>query len=88
MVPIMQENLVRWPPSREGLGPDARCAPGLIFDMDPDLNEVAERVRAALVRAAVLAYEDAAIRGLCGEGAWEVAVSAMRTLDLSPTVKP
>jgi hypothetical protein len=44
---------------------------------------MAERVRAALVHAARAAYEDAALRGLCCEGAWEVAVSAMRLLDLS-----
>jgi hypothetical protein len=43
---------------------------------------VAERVRAALVQAALEAYEDAAIRGLCCEGAWEVAVGALRGLDL------
>jgi len=41
-------------------------------------------VRAALIGAALAAYEDAAMRGLCAEGAWEVAVGAMRGLDLSP----
>jgi hypothetical protein len=44
---------------------------------------VAERVRAALVRTALAAYEDAALRGLCAEGAWEVAVTALRQLDLT-----
>ncbi len=43
---------------------------------------VAERVRAALVQAALEAYEDAAVRGLCCEGAWEVAMGAIRGLDL------
>lgn len=39
--------------------------------------------------AAQAAYEDAALRGLCCEGAWEVAVSAMRLLDLSePAAAP
>jgi hypothetical protein len=33
-----------------------------------------------------MAYEDAAVRGLCCEGAWEVAVDAMRGLDLSRVV--
>ena len=47
-----------------------------------DAERVAEEVRAALVQSAVSAYEDAALRGLCSEGAWEVAVSAMRQLDL------
>ena len=51
--------------------------------MEPDPRRIAEQMRDALVRAALMAYEDAAIRGLCGEGAWEVAVTAMRDLDLS-----
>jgi hypothetical protein len=48
---------------------------------------MAERVRAELIRAAMAAYEDAAVCGLCAEGAWEVAVDAMRKLDLSPAVE-
>jgi len=51
-----------------------------------DPREVAEQVRAALVEAALGAYEDASVRGLCAEGAWEVAVGAMRSLDLSHIV--
>lgn len=45
-------------------------------------GRVAERVRTTLLQAALEAYEDAALRGLCCEGAWEVAVGAMRDLDL------
>jgi hypothetical protein len=48
-----------------------------------DPRELAEQVRAALVEAALNAWEDAGMRGLCAEGAWEVAVGAMRSLDLS-----
>lgn len=44
---------------------------------------VLERLRAACVQAAVLAYEDAGVRGLCAEGRWEAAVAAMRQLDLT-----
>jgi hypothetical protein len=51
--------------------------------METDSRKVAEQIRGALVQAALMAYEDAAIRGLCCEGAWEVAVDAMRDLDLS-----
>lgn len=51
--------------------------------MDADRQEMAERVRAAVIRAALEAYEDAALRGLCCEGAWEVAMTAVRRLDLS-----
>jgi DNA-3-methyladenine glycosylase len=42
----------------------------------------AEIVRQTCLRAAVHAYEDAKIRGLCAEGAWECAVDAMRALRL------
>lgn len=54
--------------------------------MNADLRELAEQVRAAIVEAAISAYEDAGVRGICAEGAWEVAVGAMRSLDLSRIV--
>ena len=44
--------------------------------------EIAEAVRAACIEAAVNGYENAAMSGLCAEGAFEAAVSAMRMLDL------
>jgi hypothetical protein len=47
-----------------------------------DASRIAEEVRAALLQSALAAYEDAAMRGLCSEGAWEAAVSAMRRVDL------
>jgi hypothetical protein len=55
--------------------------------MDPKTQPVAERVRAELIRTALAAYEDAAVRGLCAEGAWEVAIDAMRKLDLATAVE-
>ena len=45
-------------------------------------------VRAACMEAALAAYEDAGIRGLCAEGRWEAALTAMRDLDLSATLGP
>ncbi len=48
------------------------------------MNEEAERFRSALLEAALRAYEDAGIQGLCAEGRWEAAVSAMRSVDLEP----
>jgi hypothetical protein len=45
-------------------------------------DQEAEQIRAALIQAALDGYEQAAMSGLCGEGAWEAAVSAMRQLDL------
>lgn len=47
---------------------------------------LAERIREACIAAALAAYEDAAVRGLCHEGAWEAAVGAMRALDLTAVV--
>jgi len=44
---------------------------------------LAETVRAACLDAAMLAYEDAGIRGLCAEGRWEAALAAMPRLELS-----
>ncbi len=43
---------------------------------------VAEAVRAACVGAAERAYEDGGVRGLCAEGRWELALDAIRELDL------
>lgn len=42
----------------------------------------ADAVRRALIQAAIAAYEDAGLQGLCAEGRWEVAVDAMRRLEL------
>jgi formiminotetrahydrofolate cyclodeaminase len=47
-----------------------------------------ERTRRALIDAALDAYEDAGLRGLCAEGRWEAAVDAMRTVDLSTPTAP
>ncbi len=51
--------------------------------MRPPPLAAAEAVRAALVEAAREAYEQAGIAGLCAEGRWELALDAMRTLDLA-----
>ncbi len=44
---------------------------------------LAERVRSACIEAALAGYENASISGLCHEGAWEAAISAIRMVDLS-----
>jgi hypothetical protein len=46
------------------------------------MNELAERIRTELLEAALRAYEEAGIQGLCAEGRWEAAVDAMRSLEL------
>lgn len=43
---------------------------------------LAEAVRAACIQAAIEGYENASVSGLCGEGAFEAAVSAIRMVDL------
>ncbi len=45
-------------------------------------RDLAETVRQACVRAALEAYEQAGLSGLCDEGRWEMAIDTLRTLDL------
>lgn len=54
---------------------------------DSERLELAERVREACIQAAVAGYEDAAISGLCDEGAQEAAISAIRRLELRDILK-
>jgi len=56
-------------------------------------SRLVETVRAACLDAALTAYEDAGIRGLCADGRWEAALAAIRHMDLSavletPAVRP
>src|SRR4051794_40289179 len=46
--------------------------------------KLAEGVRSACLRAALDAYEDAGLRGLCAEGRWECALDAIRSLAPTP----
>lgn len=52
-----------------------------------DLEDLAKRIRDECLETVLRAYEDAGIQGLCAEGRWEVAVGALRTLDLAPLVR-
>jgi len=54
-------------------------------DLDHD-QRIAEAVRAACVAAAQASYEQAAADGLCDEGAWEVAIEAVRSLDIEAVI--
>jgi hypothetical protein len=49
--------------------------------------QIAEAVRQACIEAAIRAYEDAGLSGLCHEGRWEYAVDAMRQLHLQCVVQ-
>jgi hypothetical protein len=52
-----------------------------------DKTKLAETVRTACLEAALRAYEDAGISGLCEEGRWECAVQAIKGVDLTVLVK-
>ena len=47
-------------------------------------QRLAEAVRAACIKAALEAYEDG---GLCAEGRWEYAISAMQQLDVAAILR-
>lgn len=47
-----------------------------------DQHRFANRVREECIQAAVAGYENASISGLCAEGAFEAAISAIRMLDV------
>lgn len=51
-----------------------------------DAYALAEAVREACIQAGLEGYEDAAVSGLCAEGALEAAVSAMRRVDIASLV--
>ena len=52
-----------------------------------NLEDLAKRIRQACLEATLQAYEDGGIQGLCAEGRWELAVSTLRTLDLTPVLR-
>jgi hypothetical protein len=52
-----------------------------------DLEDLAKRIRQACLEAVVQAYEDAGVQGLCEEGRWEAAVSALRAVELAPLLR-
>lgn len=58
-----------------------------ISDNQSQYFNLAEAVKDACIRAALEGYEDAAMRGLCPEGALEAAISAIRMLDLETVLK-
>ncbi len=74
-----------------GLAPggNRRYASGMSVpdsQLPPDSRRVAEATRRALVEAALEAYEEAGLSGLCAEGRWEVAIGAIRDFDIGPVI--
>mgnify|MGYP006137336159 CR=1 FL=1 len=60
------------------------------MDQDPTQpisTPAADALRRALIDAAEAAYQDAGIQGLCAEGRWEAAVSAMRAVDVEAVAR-
>jgi hypothetical protein len=51
--------------------------------MTNDTLRLLDSVRVACIEAALAAYEDAGVQGLCAEGRWEAAIEAIRRLDLN-----
>ncbi|MDG4584957.1 MAG: acetyltransferase [Candidatus Competibacter sp.] len=51
-----------------------------------DSRRLAEAVRAACIKAALAAYEDGGVLGLCAEGRWEYAISALQQLDVDALI--
>lgn len=49
-------------------------------------RRIAEAVRAACIAAVPEGYQQALMSGLCDEGALEVAISAVRTVDLDAVI--
>lgn len=47
-------------------------------------RELAEVCRARLIEAAIGAWEQAGLSGLCYEGRWECALAALRRTPLTP----
>jgi hypothetical protein len=52
-----------------------------------ELEDLAKRIRAACLEAVLQAYEDAGMQGLCAEGRWEAAISALKTVELAPLLR-
>lgn len=50
-------------------------------------RQLAEQVRNACIEAVLEGYEQAGIAGLCHEGAFEVAVDAIRRLDIDALLR-
>lgn len=57
------------------------------INVEKQMRDVAEAVRRACVEAAEGAYEDAGIRGLCAEGRWEMALEAIRRVDVEAAIR-
>jgi quinol monooxygenase YgiN len=77
----------RWSQAKPGWSEAApatcrQCGASLSREPGAPAAPALEEARKACIDAALAAYEDASLRGVCHEGAWEAAVGAMRTVRL------
>lgn len=56
-------------------------------NVEKQMHRVAKAVRRACGKAAESAYEDAGIRGLCAEGRCEMALEAIRRVDVEAVIR-
>lgn len=69
---------------------DCKTCEETAMDLIPSNDEkrrIAEAVKAASLKAAIEAYEYAKMSGLCQEGAWELAVDAIKSLDVEAVLR-
>ncbi|HET7570359.1 MAG TPA: acetyltransferase [Gammaproteobacteria bacterium] len=50
-------------------------------------RDLAEAVRDACINAAKAGYQNAAMAGLCHDGAWEAAIGAIQMLDVDAVIE-
>ena len=55
--------------------------------MSNEQQQLAETVRAACIKTALETYEEGGVLGLCAEGRWEYAISAMQQLDVAAILR-
>ncbi|MGE0822064.1 MAG: acetyltransferase [Candidatus Binatia bacterium] len=56
-------------------------------EVSAEEQRLARIIREACIQAAREGYEQAAMSGLCHEGAWEAAIGAIQRLDLEALLK-
>ena len=54
---------------------------------ETEARQLAETIRTACIRAALDAYEEGGVLGLCAEGRWEYAISTLQQLDLDMLIE-
>jgi hypothetical protein len=72
--------------SKRGAGTLRIPGAGVVTLEEKELGVLADEIRDACLEAAMRAWEDAGLRGICRDGRWELAVDAMRRVDLRSVV--